>query len=417
MNRDRRSVDLVIVSQVFYPDQQATGQLLAELVSGIQQKHYRCEVLTAYPANPVPGHVLSRETWNGVAILRGGLAIAYRRNLFLRITGYATFTLWLLKRLAFNVSKGSKVLVITNPPFAPIIAWLCSYIGGWKYYIAWQDVFPDGLVAIGKIRRGGIIDRFWRYLGRKSLLRAERVIPIGRDMNHLAANVYDVAPEKMRYIPNWGPFEMGYLKEPASSPLWTKLEYGEKFVVQYSGNMGIWHDIDTIVRAAEILKENKNVAFLMVGGGARRDDAFRLSKMLCLESMTWLPAQDKHALESTLACCSVAIISLRAGLEGVAVPSKIYGILASGRSIIAQVPAKSEIAQVIEEEGCGLVVPPGDANRLADAIALLESKRDLLREQAARGRRAYEQKYTSKSAVDAYCQCLFGLTERGDRSL
>jgi glycosyltransferase involved in cell wall biosynthesis len=184
--------------------------------------------------------------------------------------------------------------------------------------------------------------------------------------------------------------------------LFNQLKLAGRFVVQYSGNMGLWHDIDAIVRSAALLKHRGDIVFLFVGGGMRKAAAQSLAQELQLPNVLWLPYQPIENLADSLGCCHVALISQREGLEGVAVPCKLYGILASGRPIIAQVPTNSEVARVIREEDCGAVIAPGDSEGLAREVERMAD--DPARRQAAglASRRAYQMKYTVEKGAERF---------------
>jgi glycosyltransferase involved in cell wall biosynthesis len=209
---------------------------------------------------------------------------------------------------------------------------------------------------------------------------------------------------RLRYIPPWSSTA---IQEPlafADNPLAEELHLRDKFVVQYSGNMGLWHDMDSIVQAAAKLADQPHIHFVFIGGGMRRKQAQELAARLELNNITWLDFFPKERLAESLTCCHAALVSLRCGLEGVAVPSKLYGILASGRAVIAQVPAASEIALVVEEERCGLVVEPGDVDALAAAIQTLACDKAATEAMGSRAFAAYQQKYTLQQAVDHFRQ-------------
>jgi len=172
--------------------------------------------------------------------------------------------------------------------------------------------------------------------------------------------------------------------------------------VQYSGNMGLWHDIDTIVRAADRLAGDDQVHFLMIGGGIRSGRAKRLAAELGLSNMTWIPFRAREALSDSLACCHVALISQRAGLVGSMVPCKLYGILESGRAVIAIVPPGSEVAQVVAEEACGRVVAPEDVEGIVSAIRDLQQDPRALRVMGLNGLDAARNRYSLAAAVARY---------------
>jgi glycosyltransferase involved in cell wall biosynthesis len=157
-----------------------------------------------------------------------------------------------------------------------------------------------------------------------------------------------------------------------------------------------------LVRAAELLRDEPHIHFLFIGKGMRRTGAEALTHSLKLTNITWRNFLPREQLPESLVNCDAALISFRSGLEGTAVPSKLYGILASGRPVIAQVPAASEVAYTVDEERCGVVVPPGDAAALASAIKVLAADPDATRAMGERARAAYDAKYSIEHAANAY---------------
>lgn len=387
---------MIFVCQLFHPDEQSTSQLFSDLLAAKAQNGETIEVLTARPAR---SEVARTERWQGVLIRRGGWAIDGKRSMIHRLGGYTSYCAWLMWRLVFRTPSSARLLVVTNPPFAPIVVWLCSLFRGWTYDVFLLDVYPDGLVAVGLLKARSLTNAVWRGLNRRTLSRAGRVIVLGRDMADLCRERYGVPADKLHYRPHWSPMPMTHSIPAETTELWRTLGLDGKFVIQYSGNMGLWHDIETIVRAAALTRDIPELHFLMIGGGLRRRGAEELAQSLGLRNFTWLPHQPKSSLSDSLSCCHAALISQRAGLEGVAVPCKIYGILASGRAVLAQVPATSEAARVVQEEACGLCVEPGDTEGLARAIRQLARDRERTRQMGERSFEAYTGKYTLASAV------------------
>lgn len=126
-----------------------------------------------------------------------------------------------------------------------------------------------------------------------------------------------------------------------------------------------------------------------------------------------LPFQPIEKLSNVLTGCHVGLVSLREGLEGMAVPSKIYGIMAAGVPVIAMVPQQSEIAYIIREENCGFIVDPGDVDGLIDAVMELKSDEQLRQKMGINGRKAFEQKYTTKVIAGKYKLLILDITTVG----
>jgi colanic acid biosynthesis glycosyl transferase WcaI len=264
------------------------------------------------------------------------------------------------------------------------------------------DIYPEALIALGRLRRDSPIARSWMGLNRLSYAAARPLAVLGRDMIPLLARNYAMDPDRIVYIPPWSVAEPDTPLPFEQNALAHTLGLADKFVVQYSGNMGLLHDIESLVHAAARLRGDPHIHFLFIGKGRRRRGAETLARSLNLTNITWLDFVPREQLPETLSCCHAALVSMRDGMEGVAVPSKLYGILAAGRAVIAQVPAGSEIAMVVEEEACGLVVPPGDIERLVDTIRTLAADRVAVDQMSARAYAAYRAKYTIDQAVQSF---------------
>ncbi len=403
-----------VICQVFYPDTQSTSQLLSDVFAGLAARGNRVRVLAGYPGLHTGGVPPAQETWNQVLIVRGGLRASVKRGAGLRLLTYASYSWFVLWRL-LRAPRGRRVFVVTNPPFMPVLVWLASRLRGHRFIVMLLDIYPEGLTAVGRLRVGGLADRLWRWANRRAFAAAEELWVLGRDMARLVEQRYGVAPAKVRYVPHWSPVAVTSPVQAEQTRLWSRLGLQGKFVVQYSGNMGLWHDMKVLVRAAELLRSHDRVHFLFIGAGMRRASAEKLAADLELRNITWLSYQSREDLTDTLACCHVALISLRAGLEGVAVPCKLYGILASGRAVLAQVPAGSEVALAVSEERCGRVVPPGDAAKLAACIMELATASEETTQMGIRAHAAYCAKYTLAAGVEAFVRGLAAWPEPGER--
>jgi glycosyltransferase involved in cell wall biosynthesis len=208
--------------------------------------------------------------------------------------------------------------------------------------------------------------------------------------------------DRTHYIPLWQDADLINPINFNSNPLISKYRLQNSFVVQYSGNMGLWNDMKTIGEALNQLPAE--VKFLFIGGGMRKKEL--MNSINDRMSAIFLPFQENTDYAYSVTACHAAIVSLREGLEGMAVPSKIIGIMAAGIPVIAMVPDQSEIAFIVTEEQCGLIVTPGDAMGLVSAIIKLKSDEALRERMGLNGRRAFLKKYTSKIIADQYITLL-----------
>lgn len=383
---------------------QSTSQLFTDLLESMNPEEFEITVICGYPALSFveEGESVSRrETHNGIEIIRCGLHFNYKRNLLLRAVYYLAYLLSASARVLKH-SRDSLVCAVTNPPFAPVWVWLLSLIGKFRYQIVCHDIFPDGLVAVGGMKADGVLASVWRLGNRSAYAAAEDVVVLGRDMGNLVRDRYEVAEQRIQYIPNWSVIEPTEVISAEETELWKRLDLDGKFVVQYSGNMGLWHDMETLVRAADLLKKHEGVHFLFIGDGRRKQSAQALAQKLDLKNITWLPFQPKELLTDSLACSHLSLISQREGLNGVAVPCKIYGILSVGRAILAQVPPGCEIDLVVAEENCGVRVAPGDEQGVANEILRLSRECGVVEEMGKNARAAFQAKYRLANATESF---------------
>lgn len=381
-----------LLCDVFHPSEASTSQLFTQLLGALAADGLRFTVVT----NRLPRHDRLAQ---GAAALPPGIAVA---AVGLPLAVGASVAMRLLRNVCFVLAATVRLLFVgtdrfwasTNPPFAPIWVAAIAAVRRRPFDVIVHDVYPEGLVAVGYLQERSLLAALWHRLNRWAYRRAARVVVLGRDMADLMRDRYGVPPDRLVMFPNWSPFDQSRPPRLADSRLARELGLEDKFVVQYSGNMGLWHDIDAIVEAARIVADDPRIHFLMIGGGRRRQPAEELGRRLGLTNITWADSRPRAELPDSLACSSVAVISQRDQLVGIAVPCKLYGILASGRAVIAAVPERSEVASVVREENCGVVVPPSDPDAIAAAIQTLAASASTVTAMADGAFSAYRDKYS-----------------------
>lgn len=407
---------IVFICQVFYPDTTSTSQLFTGLLEEMAEKDCHVIALCAFPSG-FSGDVKAlprRENRNGIEIRRCGFRIDHKKNLWHRAMGYFGFLAhcgWHLLLLG----RPMLLFGVTNPPFLAQLLWLISMIRRIPYQYMLLDAYPEALVALG-MKRKSLTARLWFWANKVAYRRAEKLVVLGRDMIPILVNNYGISESEIVYVPHWSAVELQQPSPIENSAMLKRVQLEGKHVVQYSGNMGMWHDINSLVEAAAHLQDDPSIHFLFIGNGARLKEAQELSKKIGLDNLTWHDFVPIEQLQDSLSACHVALISLRAGFEGVAVPSKLYGILASGRALIAQVPRESEVAYVLEEEQCGIVVEPGDTQGIADAVRELASDPQRVEEMGHRAFKAYTEKYLQVHAIEAFRKLWDLIEADGERS-
>jgi glycosyltransferase involved in cell wall biosynthesis len=355
----------VFTNRVYPPVGGATGELLKELAEGLVAGGARVVVVTSREQGAGSGERGTGpnngvEVIDGVEIIRVGTARFTRASHWRRAWSYLTLYPQLMWQV-WKLGAVDAVVSMTDPPLQVAAVALASCRAKKKIHWA-QDVYPELAEELGVIPRGGLLARVLRSISTWALRRQDEVVVVGRCMRERLVR-RGVDAGKIEVIPNWSP--VGAVSAASVAAMRKKLGWDGKFIALYSGNIGLAHDFETLVGAAKLL-EGGGVQVVFAGEGPRLEQVRRETEGLA--HVAFLPPQAKEDLSAFLAAADVHLVSVRAGLEGLVVPSKAYGIFAVGRPIFYVGGVDSEVAGVIAESGCGVVIPNGDAAGLAEAI-------------------------------------------------
>ncbi len=393
--------NLSLICQVFYPDDQATSILFTDLMRSLS-RDYEIKVFSGYPSTSARSlknkKIIKREKYENFEVIRCGLKIDVKSGFLNRALSYFSFNIEVLFRIIFL--KNSKLMGVTNPFSNLWIMAFAKLLRRNENIYVYLDIYPEGLIALGNLKQNSIFARFWIFLNRISLKMTDKVIVIGRDMFNVLEK-YNIK-NKITYIPHWSSIKPKKSILFRDSKFINERKLNDKFVIQYSGNMGLWHDMDTYVRCAAKTMNINKITYNFIGGGIKRQHSEDLANQLGLKNISWIDFVDLEDLDQSLAACHLSLISLNNNLEGVAVPSKLYGILASGRPIVASVPKNSEIALTIDEHKCGFVVEPGDDEKLSEIIMDCYQNKYDLKKMGENSFNAFLRSYTVDAVIDEF---------------
>ncbi len=400
----KKKYNFFLISQVFYPDEVSTANLFTNLCSVLaEEEHIGVQVWCAQPSYSCLKRQPKRIVYNNINI-SFLVSTSFKKDILLgRLLNYLTFTISVVLKLLFTKDK-TPVFTHTTPPILGIILAFICRIKKRKFNYVLLDIFPDGLVRLGKMKSNSSLVRFWKAIHRAALKRCNHIIVIGRDMKKWLLEFCPEVSERVHYIPIWQDEKLINPIEYKSNPFVIKNKLENKFVVQYSGNMGMWNDMKTLGKVAN--QKLEDVVFMFIGGGMRKNELLDSINEPDSENVLFFPFLSNSDYSNSVTACHVALVSLQEGLEGMAVPSKIIGIMAAGIPVIALVPEESEIAYIVEEENCGIVVKPGDIDALINAIKELKVNSSLRIQMGINGRAAFEKKYTTSIISKRYALLL-----------
>jgi glycosyltransferase involved in cell wall biosynthesis len=356
---------LLFLNRSYWPDVEATGQLLTELCTALAREH-EVTVIAGRPnyvAESGRRHLFERQVHDGVTILRVGNRRFTKDSLFSRALGLSSYTA-LAAWAAFQLDRPDVIVAETDPPLLGALAALLKRHHRCRFLFYLQDLYPEVGLALKRLRPGLLTALLYRA-SQTAFQAADRVVVLGEDMRRRVLG-RGVPSEKIDIVSNWvdthavAPLPMG-------RTLRKTWGLNGRFVVMYSGNLGLSQNLDELLGAARELRYDP-VEFVLVGDGAARARLVARAKAWSLENVRFLPYQPKERLSESLGAADLHVLPLHRGLAGYMVPSKLYGILAAGKPFVAAVDAESDVARVARESGSGLVVDPDSAGEMARAI-------------------------------------------------
>ena len=342
-----------------------------------------------------------KEVHNGVYIERV-IGKNFDKNNFLeRGIGLLVYSLRLFKSILLKVKRGDKILLVTNPAFLLLLMPVVTWVKRTKYCILVHDVFPENLVAIGKIKSTSFKYRRLKSLFDFSYRKADLCISIGRDMT----SVLELKTKgrcAIKFIPNWSDIKNVFPLDKKSTELSKQLNIGNKFVFMFAGNLGYVQGLDNILRAIDSINNN-DVLFLFIGGGAKANDIQKYAEKHA--NVIYVELQERNKQNDFLNACDVAIVSLSKGMYGLGVPSKTYNTMAAGKPILYIGDESSEVGLCIKEYKLGWVVEPNNPQKLKEQIELiLKYQEEKLNELQWNSRNVAEHIFAKELILEKYYQ-------------
>ena len=347
-----------------------------------------------------PREIAATETRLGVRIVRAWGSTLSQRTFLGRATNYVTYFLsaaW----IALWLPRQDVTVALTDPPIVGLAALAARPRRGMVFFC--QDIFPQVAVLLDDFKSplvNGLLERINRYL----LRRARRIVCLGDTMASRLVHGKGADPSKITIIHNWAD-TTAIVPSEKSNAFSRAHGLDARLVVLHAGNIGLSQNLDVVLDAAALLASRTDIVILFVGDGNRRESLEAAVKTRGLDNVRFLPFQPRDQLRWTYASSDVCLVSLKAGLAGYIVPSKLYPILAAGRPYIAAVEKLSEVAALTERHRCGVLVDPGDAVQLAEAIRRLADQPGERDSMGARARLASEL-FSRERQVAAHAQVI-----------
>ncbi|MEQ8768902.1 MAG: glycosyltransferase family 4 protein [Phycisphaerales bacterium] len=406
-NSSGRPLRVVLVNQYCYPDVASTGHLIHDLAIELAGRGLQVEVLTTQPSYG------DKDTWvdcpkvqveGGATFKRVWVPRVSKNVLAGRAMKDGVFLLQLGVRMLFGSRHDTVYLYSTAPPYGAIVGAAVGLVRRHRYVTLLYDSYPQLATWVGTFKKGSLIEKVWHRVNRFFYGRASEAIVLCKAAKRLVCENYPIDPDRVHPIANWAP--PGF--EPvAKQDTNFAREQGlnDDFVLLYSGNMGLYYDFETVLGAAELLKDEP-FRLVIVGGGGKKADVVKQVEDRNLTNTTVLPYQPFETLNDSLNACDASLVTIAEGIEGISFPSKLYTSLAVGKAIVAISEDWSELREKVEAADCGVWAELGDAEGLAAKLRELIHDPARTAAMGERARSLFELEYTREASASKYEQVL-----------
>lgn len=395
-NGVKKKRDILFLCQFFYPEYISSAQLPYDTVLALQEAGFTVDALCGYPREYLQGgDIPVREDVGGIRIHRIKYLQLDRSGFLGRLINYFSFTFMVLLHLG-ELARYRTVVVYSNPPILPWIASWAKALFGTKLVFVAYDLYPEVATVTNTLREGNMICRLMNHINRAVYRRADAVVALSREMREYIIANRPISADRVTVIPNWH-HDDHTPESPDNS--FRKAAQG-RFTVAYFGNMGTMQDMQTILDAIRILKDDEQIFFLFAGHGNKLET---LKNTLREEGITNIAIHEflhGQQFRDALAAGSCALISLEHGATGLCAPSKTYCYMQQGLPLIA-IMDESDIVEDIRS-GAGIWVRNSQSQKLADEIRALSMDPARAAEMARTSRALYEEKYTPGVCLQKY---------------
>lgn len=408
---------LLIYAHYFYPDVASTGQILTELSQGMSDR-FDITIICAVPSytgtveEKYKSKRIYEEEYKGMKVIRVRVPEFQKSNKISRVKNLlAYFFNSIIGTL--KIPKQDYIFTISQPPIlGGTLGVLGKWIKGGKLIYNIQDFNPEQTMAVGYAKNKLLLNLVMT-VDKFSCKRANEVIVVGRDMQEtLKGRFKNKKVPKNTFINNWinekeiYPLEQNH---PKIIDFKKKYDLEDKFIIMYSGNIGLYYDLENIIKVIEEFKERKDVVFAFVGDGTIKSKIEEYVINNKLDNVVFIPYQDKSDLIYSLNAADIHWVVNAKGIKGVSVPSKLYGVMASGKPVLGVLDEGSEARLIVEESKCGVCSEPGNYKQISKNLRYILENKSKVQLLGINGRKYLEANLTKDVSINKYKETILSL--------
>lgn len=401
---------ILLYAHYYYPDVASTGQLLTELAEELATE-FEVTVICVVPSYSGKIDLAYKqekyfyEKINGVSIIRVRVPEFTKTEKVSRIKNILAYFFGAIIA-TIRLPKQDIVFTISQPP---ILGGLLGVIGKFlkkgKLIYNIQDFNPEQTRAV-KYSKNTVVLNFAQSLDKLSTKYADQVVLVGRDMvGTLQERFKDENTPSYVLINNWID-EQTVIPLPDTHPrvVAFKQHYHleNKFIISYSGNIGLYYDLENIMSIIKKFNDNESIRFVFIGEGTVKEKLQDIVEKEQLTNVRFIPYQDKENLVYSLNAADAHWVVNAKGVKGISVPSKVYGVMAVGKPILGILEKESEARIIIEQADCGYVVEPGDYQAVENMLRAILQNKAAFKEKGIKGRLYLEKHFSKDTSIKKY---------------
>lgn len=359
---------ILLLNLYFPPDTSATAKMAAGVAQALAERHdvtVLCGRPSYDPSERRPWRLWQSETAGNVRIIRAGSTDFPRFAMQRRVINYLSYVALAVPRAIFM--SCDVVLAMTDPPFQGIVGAVVALLKRRPYVYNIRDLYPEMALG-GALVQPGILARAWEKLHRSALRHATRVIVLGEDMR-ARIETKGIRRERIAIVRDGVELPANRAAvPPLDEEVIRTIRGNDKFVFVHAGNLGFYGAWETLVAAVRELAEI-GVSLVFVGDGAQQEHLQNLANGA--SNVRLLPYFPANKISSVLAAADAHVVTVKRGLEGVVVPSKMYGILAAGKPVLAVASPESDVVSLGNRFGFGMAADPDKPAEVASVMRAL----------------------------------------------
>lgn len=401
---------LLLYANYFYPEVASTAQILTELCVGLKEK-YDVTVICSVPC--YTGKIEEKykkekyyfEEYNGIKIIRVRVKDFNKKSKKSRIFHILSYFFNSISA-TFKVGKQDIVYTISQPPvLGGILGNIGRIITKGKLIYNIQDFNPEQIMAVNYSKNKFIL-KLMMMLDKHTCRKSSLIVTVGTDMQETLENRFNHknVPNNV-VINNWmNEKEVYPLEKNNKKIIEFKKKYNleNKFVIMYSGNIGLYYDLENLMDVFEKFKNEKDVVFAFVGEGTVKDNLVEICKDKKIKNVEFIPYQDKKDLVYSLNTADIHLVVNAKGIKGVSVPSKIYGCLATNVPVFGILEPGTEAWNIVEKSNCGILSETGNYKQIEDNLRKIIKEKENFVKKHETGRKYLEENFTKDKSIEKY---------------